>query len=284
MRNIEYKKIEQDTTSFQLVRTNPKLTTNVKMTVNEAGNMWLDSMEVSSELADDKYKKVPVNTSISHANNIYNFYDKGRTPNEVAFSLTENVSTTSTSKDYKDQYDFSEYFSGARYFPSKQYDEKLSYFAPIFLKKELPDYFVILKIKDPLNYKIDQSELNYPFNTEQYLIDMFKKSTIIKTFDLTETSKLGKYLRDYLSDPNFPISGLTVDYEKDSFTKFNGILIDSGAFGSRSELLSDFYSDSSPLKRFEKFMTAGYERNGVIFPNIINMEFIFDDETSEEYD
>lgn len=284
MRNIEYNKIEQDTSSFQLVRTNPKLTSNVKLTVDVLGNMWLDSIEVSSELADSKYKKFPVNPEITHPANIYNFYENGNTPNEIAFSLTETVSTVKTSNDYKDQYDFSKYFSGARYFPSKQYDEKLSYFAPLYIKNQLPDYFIILKIEDPLNYKIDESKAKYPFDREEYLIDMFKKSTIIKTFDLTEDSKVGSYLRRYIDNPAFPKSGLTVDYEKDSYTKFNGILIDSGAFGSRSELLDDFYSSSSPLKHFEKFISTGFERNGVIFPNIINIEFIFDDDTSKLYD
>lgn len=284
MRNIEYNKIEQDTSSFQLVRTNPKLTSNVKLTVDVSGNMWLDSMEVSSELADSKYKKFPINPEITHPANIYNFYEKGETPNEIAFSLTENVSTVKTSKDYKDQYDFSEYFSGARYFPSKQYDEKLSYFAPLYIKDELPEYFIILKLEDPINYKIDESKAKYPFDREEYLIDMFKKSTIIKTFDLTEGSKVGSYLRKYLDDPAFPKSGLTIDYEKDAYSKFNGILIDSGTFGSRSELLDDFYSSSSPLKHFEKFISAGFERNGILYANIINFEFIFDDETSDLYD
>ena len=146
MTNIEYNKIEQDTSSFQLVRTNPKLTSNVKLTVDITGNMWLDSIEVSSELADSKYKKFTVNPKISHPANIFNFYENGKTPNEIAFSLTENVSKVKTSTDYKDQYDFSEYFSGARYLPSKQYDERLSYFAPLYLKQNLPDSFVILKI------------------------------------------------------------------------------------------------------------------------------------------
>lgn len=246
--------------------------------------MWLDSIEVSSELADDRYKKFPVNPGVSHPANLYNFYGNGQTPNEIAFSLKENVSKTKTSKDYKDQYDFSEYFSGARYFPSKQYAEKLSYFAPIYLKKDLPEYFIILKVEDPLNYKIDKSKANYPFSKDEYLIDMFKKSTIIKTFDLTEGTKVGSYLRNYISDINFPKSGLSVDFDNDTYTKFNGILLNNGAFGSRSELLSDFYSSSSPLKHFEQFITKGYERNGIIYPNIMNIEFIFDDDTSEFYD
>lgn len=284
MIDIEYNRIIQDTTSFQLVRTNPKLTSNVKLTVDIKGDMWLDSFEVSSELANDIYKRFPIDTTIDHTTNIYNFYDDGNTPPEIAFSLTPDLELNKTSNEFKNQYDFSNYFSGARYFPSKQYEEKLSYFAPIYLKKEIPDYFIIMKIDDPINYKIDDSKLKYPFNKEEYLIDMFKKSSIIKTFDLREESKVGSYLRKYISDINFPISPLNVNFENDSYTDFNGILLDSGAFGTRSEILDEFYGNSSPLKYFERFITNGFERNGIIFPNILNIEFIFDDDSSEIYD
>lgn len=284
MINIEYNKIIQDTSSFQLVRTNPKLTSNVKLTVDTADNMWLDSFEVSSELANDIYKRFPIDTTIDHSTNVYNFYDDGNTPPEIAFFATPDVDLTKTSNDFKNQYDFAHYFSGARYFPSKQYEEKLSYFAPLYIKKDLPDYFIVMKIDDPINYKIDASKDKYPFDKEDYLVDMFKKASTIKTFDLSEGSKVGAYLRKYISDINFPVSPLNVNFENDSYTDFNGILLDSGAFGTRSEILDDFYSESSPLKYFEKFVTGGFERNGIIYPNILNIEFIFDDDSSEIYD
>lgn len=284
MKTIEYNKILQDDSSFQLVRTNPKLTSNINFTVDIKGNMWLNSMDVNPELTNDMYKKFAIDPAFTHPTNIFRFYDNGQTPPEVAFASVENVDVTKTSKDYKDQFDFDFYFSGARYLPSKEYDEKLSYFAPLYIKKDLPDYFVIFKIEDPMNYKIDISKSKYPFDKEEYMVDFFKKSTLIKTFDLTEGSPVGKYLRNYISDVNFPLSPMTVDFDEDAFTQFNGILMNSGAFGSKSELLDDFYSTASPLKHFEQFMTGGYERNGIIFPNIFNMEFIFDDETSEIYD
>jgi hypothetical protein len=284
MKDLEYKKILQDSSSFQLVRTNPKLTSNIKFTVNEAGNMWLNSIDVISNLTNDIYKKFPIDVNLNHPTNIFRFFDSGKTPSELAFAYREHVSKTTTSKDYKDQFDFSHYFSGARYLPSKEYEERLSYFAPLYLKKSLPDYFVIFKVKDPMNYKIDVSVSNYPYDKETFMKDMFRNSTIIKTFDLRESTKVGLYLRKYLSDPNFPISPLTVDFQEDAFTQFNGILMDSGAFGSRSEILDDFYSRSSPLKHFEQNITNGFERNGIIYPNIFNMEFIFNDDTSEIYD
>jgi hypothetical protein len=277
---IDFTKILQDRASFQLVRTNPKLTGNIKLTIDENDKMWLNSIEVNDELSKSSYKKRTVDPTMSLASNVYRFFNDGLTPSEIVFDLKENFDSTKTSSDYKDQYDFSKYFSGARYLASRQYEEKMSYFAPIFLKKDLPDYFIIFKINDPLNRAVNSD----PYDKEEYIKEMFKKSSIIKTFDLRETTKVGKFLRTYIEDPNFPVSPLDVSYDENSLTNFNGIIYDNGVLGSRGELLSDFYKTSNPLKYFEEFITLGFERNGVIFPNILNLEFIFDDNTSEYYD
>lgn len=283
-KNLIYNKLIDDESSFQLVRTNPKLTGNVKLTINESGDMWLNSIDANDELAKDQYKRFAIDPSVSLPVNIYRFFNNGQTPNEIVFDLNEKIDLTKTSTDYKDQFNFSNYFSGAKYLISKRYDERFSYFAPIYLKKQIPDYFIIFKIKDPLNKPIDQLKLEYPYNKEQYLKDMFKKASIIKTFDIGPNSKIGKYLRDYINDPLFPTSSLYVSFEKDTFTSWNGILLNSGVFGSKSEILSDFYSTSYPLKFFEENITLGFERNGVIYPNILNLEFIFNDDQSKEYE
>ena len=116
------------------------------------------------------------------------------------------------------------------------------------------------------------------------IIDLFKKASIIKTFDLRAETVPGKYLRDYLNSSNFPVSPLSVSYGEDDFTTWNGILINEGTFGSRGELTYDLYSSSNPLKFFEENITNGFSRNGIIFPNILNLEFVFNDESSAKYD
>ena len=285
-KDLLYTKPLSADSSFQLVRTNPKLTGNVKITINEAGDMWLDSIKANLELAKDDYSRFPIDTTQSLAGNMHKFFKNGETPNEIIFGLTEKVDTTKTSKDFKDQYDFSNYFSGIKYFPSNKYDERLSYFAPLYLKKEIPNYFIILKIKDPLNSKIDLSKQNFETGQpkSEFIIDLFKNATIIKTFDLSETSKPGKYIRSYINSNNFPVSPLSVSFNEDDFTTWNGIVVDSGILGSKGELLYDQYKQSTPLKFFEGNITGGFERNGVIFPNILNLDFIFTDDTSENYE
>lgn len=285
-REIQYTKVLTDDSSFQLVRTNPKLTGNVKLTINEAGDMWLNAIKANLELAKDDYARFPIDIAQSLPANIYQFFKNGETPKEIIFALTESIDLVKTSKDFKDQFDFSNYFSGIKYFPSNKYEEKLTYFAPLYLKKNLPNYFVILKMKGPLNNQIVQDRQNFESGQtrDQYLIELFKTATIVKTFDLSPTSNPGKYLRTYLNSPGFPVSPLTVSFNENDYTTWNGILVDSGVFGSKGELLYSQYADSTPLKFFEENITNGFERNGVILPNIVNLEFIFDDETSNDYE
>ena len=285
-KDISYVKVLSEDSSFQLVRTNPKLTGNLKIVVNETGDMWLNAIAANQELAKEEYSRFPIDVRQSLGSNIYRFFKNGETPNEIIFSLSEKVDLTKTSKDFKDQYDFSNYFSGVKYLPSNKYSERLSYFAPLYLKKEVPNFFVILKIKDPINDPIDINKTKFESNQSktEYLIDLFKKATIIKTFDLRESSKTGKFIRDYINSPEFPVSPLRVSFEEDEYTTWNGILINSGSFGSKGELLYNEYVESTPLKFFEENITRGYERNGIIFPNILNLEFIFDDDSSENYE
>ena len=283
-KQIQYSKILEDSSSFQLVRTNPKLTGNVKITIDYSDQMWLNSIDANEELAKDQYKRVPIDTSASLPGNLFRFFNSGSTPSEVVFDLNETFDPTKTSNDFKDQFDFLDYFSGAKYLPSRRYTEKLTYFAPIYLKQEVPDYFVIFKIEDPLNQRIDLMEANYPYDRVEYLREMFAKSTLIKTFKIGEGTRVGDYIRQYINREDFPSSPLEVTYQEDQLTNWCGILYNTGVLGKRGENLKSIYSQSNPLKYFEEFITLGYERNGVIFPNILNLEFIFDDNTSEVYD
>ena len=285
-RDIAYVPLLTEDNSFQLVRTNPKLTGNIKIAISEEGGMWLESIKANPELSKDLYSKVPIDIKQSHPANIFRFLNSGSTPNEITFDLTEQVDLTKTSKNFKDQYDFSHYFSGVKYLASNKYVERMSYFAPIYLKKDVPDYFIIFKIEDPANFPLDEVKQKYDSGESKtdYLIDLFNKASIIKTFDLRAETVPGKYLRDYLNSSNFPASPLSVSYEEDDFTTWNGILINEGTFGSRGELTYDLYSSSNPLKFFEENITNGFSRNGIIFPNILNLEFVFNDDSSAKYD
>ena len=144
---LSYKKITPFDTSFGLVRTNPKLTGNVKLVIDSVQNLYFESIDANAELAKDKYKAYPIDPTSQHDSNLYRFFSNGNTPESIVFGVKTNVALDSTSSNFADQYDFSEYFSGARYCISKNYAEKFKYFAPIYLNKEIPEKFVIFKIR-----------------------------------------------------------------------------------------------------------------------------------------
>lgn len=279
-------KILTDSASFQLVRTNPKLTGNVKIMVNESGDMWLESIKANRELSKDLYSKVQIDTNQSHAANIFRFFNSGQTPTEIIFDISELVDSTKTSKDFKDQYDFSHYFSGAKYLASNKYLERMSYFAPLYLKKDTPSHFIVFKISGPANSSLDLIREQYTvgLNRSQYLKDLFSKASIIKTFNIGPETQVGKYIQKYTSDPNFPISPLSVNFKEGEFTTWNGILINEGTIGYRGELLNSLYSSSQPLKAFEENITNGFSRHGVLFPDILNFEFIFNDDQADLFE
>lgn len=282
--SVEYKKILPGSSSFQLVRSNPKLTGNVKVTVDSDQNVWLNSIDANDELAKDMYKRVPVDVTKGHETNLFSFFNDGSTPPEIVYDLREKVNTNSTSLRFEDQYDFSNYFSGVKYLVDRRYDEKFSFFAPIYLKSDLPDVFVIFKIKGPMEGNVTQSKDSYPIDKNQYMTDLLKKAEIVKVFDLSGESKIGSYIRNIINNPLFPDNPLDINFERDRFSYYNGIAYKTGAFAAASENLYSFFQEGNPIRAFEEYITLGYQRNNIIFPNILNLEFLFNDETAEDYE
>ena len=130
--SLSYTKLVGRDASFQLLRTNPKLTSNIKLVVDGSDNLYLNAIPADAELAKDQYQKYSVDITKSHEFNVFNFYNKGKTPSKIAFKLGSTITQTVTARDLKNQFDFDFYTSGAKYLKSKQYNEKFSYFAPLF--------------------------------------------------------------------------------------------------------------------------------------------------------
>lgn len=267
-------------TSFGLARTNPKLTGNVKITVDSSQNIWLNSIDAEKELSDDKFKKYRVSPDSSYAIDLKRFFDGGTTPVELVFSLYQDDSQyTSTKRDFSFQYDkFYQY--GVESLSSKFYDEDFSFFAPLCLKSDIPDYFVIFRTEGPIN------EFSYDPNSrfsDTFISEILKKSSIVKTFSLKETSSIGRYLRNIVNHPARKSSDMTISFQTDGYTSFNGISYREGSFAQKGELLYDYFQQENPILSVEEFLTQGFQRNGIISSSIINLEFLFDDQEAEQY-
>jgi hypothetical protein len=278
-------KITQDETSFGLIRTNPKLTGNVKITVDSNNNIWLNSIDAEKELADDRFKKFSISPDSSYTIDVKRFFDLGQTPSEIVFSLYQLDQSPilpygSTRRTLSEQYDrFYQY--GATQLVDKLYPEDFSFLAPLYLKTEIPQYFVIFRTDGPIN----KFTYEQPFEewSNHITAEILKNSQIIKVYDLGETSQIGRYLRKIVNHPARVESDITVSYQQTGYTTFNGISYSNGTFVQAGELLFDYINEENPLINVEEFITLGFQRNNVISSHLLNLEFLFNDPLAQNY-
>lgn len=267
-----------DKISYGLLKTNPKISGNVKLTVDSNGSLWLNSFSANDELSNATYKKFPVSATSTYQKDLYTFFKNGGTPSSTVFALYQKDNQyLNTKTKFSQQYD-NFYNYGIEQLNSKFYDENFSFLAPIWLRKVLPDYFIVFRIDGPLN-----ADSYKNFSTEEKFKDFFKEARIVKTYDLRSSSKLGGYLRNIVNDPRFKERPLEVSWEIDVATYWNGIAYQNGTMTGKGEFLYDFFKVDRPIKELEEYITAGFERNSMISTNLINLEFLFDDEEAPLY-
>ena len=340
--------------SFGLLRTNPKLTGNVKVSLDSSGGVWLNSFNANPTLSSERFKKFQVTGKDSYATDIYNFFDKGALANDLIFQVGEFTDGSSKAQeDFEFQYDFF-YGSGASTLIDKNYTENFRYFQPLWLRNELPEFFVIFKIPEPLSYpyttnvtrireSISYKLIQDPDSTETFQIaygkdnsgiDVLYKANqifdgvnlystyrvvsgsgkvvemnelkfqndvddvegffnskilphakVIATYDLRSETKIGQYIRGIVNNKNYKKSPIDFSFQQNTYTYYNGVSIKDGVFTERGELLYDYLvsPQASIQSDFENYVTDGFQRNGVVCPNVLNMEFLFNDPDSDLY-
>lgn len=332
--------LSDKTSSFALARTNVRISGNIKITIDSAGDVSLNSIDSSKELSSAQFKKFRVGPTNSFEVDVKRFM--GSLPPEVMFAVKENhPDPVNTSKSLRDQLDLF-YAMGATPLVSNQYDEAYAYSAPIWLRQDLPEYFVIMRVDEPIDFPYndpvasgsiiegstyvvkgsDNYFITYNGNpvannqtfvgvsmvttfTEsltgtgnvilldenkdvnidrvEHFESIMKRAHVIKTFDLTEKSTIGKYIRNIINNNLFPTSPITVRFDGGLLTTWNGISYRDGIMASKGELLEEYWRDGQLQIEFEEFMTNGFQRQGIICPMLLNLEFLFDDDSTDNY-
>jgi hypothetical protein len=344
------RKIIKQTSSFGVLRANPRISGNVKITVDSSNGIWLNSIDSNPEMSNSAYKGFRISTDSSFDKDIYRFFKEGKTPPQSVFGLIgENDPVQNQINDLSGVYNFF-YSSGVSPLISDRYTEDFTYLAPLWIGDDIPDYFVIFKVNDPIDYtyqipvttlevgKIykvlqdstvntnDPSYLPYKvssgtstyvdgnvftatslsFNVVQgsgsvILLDalynlnsvedsenhfydkILPKATVVSTFDLTEDSDIGKYLRNIKNTPGYTDSLIDVRFEDNQLTTFNGVNYTVGIFDKKGDYLFDYYETPETQIGFEDFITNGFRNNGIISYKLLNMEFLFNDSDSDDY-
>jgi hypothetical protein len=257
--------------SFSILRTNVGLTTNVKVVCDSFYNLYLESIDSDPELSINKLKKMQFNKN--------NFFDElvpyffKDFPSDTAFKVFNFEDSDNMSSDFANQYDDIYNMGAKNIINNKNYPEEYEYFAPLYIFKEsFPKYFIIFRIDGP-----GLEDLN----SENFRQNFLKNFKTVKVFDLTKKTSLGEWIdRNFVNNKSFPVASMEVDFRNLEFSRWYGIDYDSGGFTYKSQFLDDSLENENTLFDLERYFFDGYKRNKIIFPQILNFSFLFDDSPS----
>ncbi len=255
--------------SFAILRTNVGLTTNIKIMVDSNYNLALDSIESNGSLSSDKLKNVKFNIKNYYDELVPYFYKNIQA--DVAFQIKFDNDVETMSDDFSQQYDELYQYGARNIIDNKYYSEEYEYFAPLYIKRNnLPKKFIVFRI-DGAGIQLNSKE--------NFTYEVIQKLKTIKIFDLTNSSKLGQWLeRNYTNNSSFPEAPLEVDFRSLEFCKWNGIDYQTGGYTTKSFFMDDIFDEEKEIFELEKFMFDQYSQNKLVFPNILNFSFLFDDE------
>jgi len=282
-------------TSFGLIRTNPRLSTNVKIVASSSDELFLESIDSNPILSSSLYKGYGVQGYYSQ--DLFNFFNQGNAiPKNLLYEVYEEDGAISVKDRYKFQRDFT-YALGSYPKNSKLYTEEFAAFAPLWLERDnIPDYFIIFRMDGPVTKNINTAEYSgIDKDTDPILDKLIKspdlffsnyiqKAKIIAQFDLTGNTNVGSYIRRHVNDPNFPEAPLYFSPEEGDLTYWQGISLDEGGFTRKSEPINtEYVLPDKTIIESEDFITFGFSRNSIVCANLLNMEFLFDDTEQEDY-
>lgn len=259
----------------QLLRTNPKLTGNVKITIDNNQNVWLNSIDANLELSSNRFKKFKVSSNSTYAYDLRKLLDEGQLESKTLFTLNEKDNSSPKSNYYEQFNTF--YWSGCEYLDSLLYDENFSVLAPLWIDKTVPDYFVIFASPDVISD-------NLKSNVENFKNIFVKNSKIVKVFSLKQGTIIGDYIRGIINSSTYNSSPIKVNYENLKSITYRGVDFKNGIYTEKNELVDDLVTEDNPIIFFEEQIIQGFERNNLICYNLLNLEFLFNDTESYEYD
>ena len=263
--------------SFQLLRTNPALTTNVKLIITSDYKLYLESFDTNKQLSDQKYKHFSLSKNSLYEDQIIKFYD--RLSSQLAFDVKYDLDVSNVFTDYSKQFD-DIYWSGAKSVEDNWYKEDYEYFAPLYIRKgSIPEGFIVLRVDDPTTYEEIDNDYNFTkLNKDNFMSQIVDKWKCVKMFDMRYQSDIGYFLYNNFVDNNrFPEKSFELDFRQYEYSKFYGIDYVSGVYVTKSKFLQDILYYEQPHFKLEKEILNSYRSNNLIFPHILNLKFLFND-------
>ena len=255
--------------SFSIIKKNVGLTTNVKLVVDSNYNLYLDSIESSSELSDFKFKKVQFNKSNYYDELIPYFYDG--LDASIAFGVKYDDDNTTMYNTFDKQIDDMYIMGCENITDNKYYTEDFEYFAPLYVSKTgLPKYFAI--------FRVDGPGIN-TVNKDNFRTEILNKLKCVKIVDLTKNSDIGQWLyNNVTNNKSFPLTAFEIDFRDSELSYWNGIDLINGCYTQKAYFFDTKLNYENTFNDLEKFVYDGFKNNNIVYPNIINFSFLFDDQ------
>lgn len=260
-------KMVNSNVSYQLLRTNPKLTGNIKVVVTENSKLYLDTFKVSFALGQYKYRHVPMNANEYYGEALMHFR---KMSTDDFYKVEDNCFNLFTAiNDYKMQY-YTVYNSGVRTNEDHLYSENFALLAPLCVKEVLPDFFLVFKVNT------DSISKNKSMSEADKIKYFLSNGKLVKSFDFRDGTNLGKCVRGIRDNArNYP-GDIFASYDIKNYNKFIGISVDRGVVTSAYESMYKEKPVNNQVA-LNDYFTLGFERNKLVSKDIINFEFMFND-------
>jgi hypothetical protein len=230
-------------------------------------NLHLDTIDSDAALSTSRFKGFKFSKSSYYDEVLPQFFSG--VPAETAFKVRTDDDQDLMFTDFSNQYD-DIYQSGCRnIYNNKSYEEEYECFAPLYLGDSLPTHFIIFRIDGPGLITLSK---------DNFKSEILNNLKCVKSFNLTKVTPLGEWLEmNYLTNRYKPDYPLYIDFRQLEFSSWRGIDYETGGWASKNVFLDELLQKENTFFDFEKTITDGFKNNKVVFPNILNLSFLFDD-------
>lgn len=254
--------------SFSILRTNVGLTTNVKVMVSSDYKIYLESIDSDPQLSSSKYKKFQLNKSSYYDEAVSNFFSG--LPVDISYKIKYDNDNDNMFNTFDKQFDDIYQMGCRNIIDNKNYSEEFECFAPLYIGDgSFPKYFGVFRVDGPGLINLNKD------NFKSEILNNLKCVTI---FDLTKNTPLGEWIeKSFTRNQYFPVTPFYMDFRSLEFSSWNGIDYETGGYTTKSFFLDSTLEYENTFYDLEKTIFDGYKNNKVIFPNILNFSFLFDD-------
>jgi len=273
-------------TSYLILRTNPKFSGNIKLVVDISNGLYLDTFKVSDVLSNKLYRKQQVSANSVLAGDIRTTFSSMPVGEIYRVGDGETLHVDIPDTNLWKQYDL-EYSYGARLFEDELYPEDYSMLAPLWINNTLPDYFAIFRLPGQFNEESYPESGNTPDYSE-LAAKFLEEGELMESWGIKESTPLGDYLRNHQTDLLKEISPVFLSLSDPNLlnpdpNKWYGISIAKGGIFAGAETPYFFDQKSGNFTDLNAFVSGGFERQNLLCPNLINLEFAFNDDDVSLY-